>query len=253
MKEVNYTKEGVYVKTEKDGVIVRKCFSDLAGGRALDMTDYPATVVPCGLPIVTDGNGNYKPLVPVDDAANGGFVVPAGYKYAGICGATVLAGKAVPVIVAGVINWVAMLANIKDILPTPNRVLTKDDLTAIIAALPHIIFESDEAGDVTVSTITNVKLIDSQEDFTANFSMFADYYAKNPDAAGHDGTWPGDDWVIANFSGLAGTMVIEYDGAVKAEIPGVTETSTYVLISVVGDLGITSGFDLSKLTIKVVA
>ena len=41
MKEVNYTKEGVYVKTEKDGVIVRKCFSDLAGGRALDMTDYP--------------------------------------------------------------------------------------------------------------------------------------------------------------------------------------------------------------------
>lgn len=253
MNEVNYTKEGVNVKTEKDGIIVRKHIAGLAGGRALDMTGYSAKVVPCGLPIITDGNGNYKPLVPTDDAANGGFVVPAGYKYAGICGATVLAGKAVSVVVAGIINWVAMLAHIKEVLPTPNRVLTKDDLTAIAAALPHIIFECDEAGDMTVSTISNVVLIDSQEDFTANFSMLADYYAKNPNAAGHDGNYPNDPWVVANFSGLEGTMVVSYDGVVKAELPGVTKESTYVIISVAGDLNMElSAFDLTKLSLTVV-
>ena len=248
MNEVNYNKPGVNVMTEMDGIIVRKHFSGLAGGRALDMTGYTAAVVPCGLPIVTDGNGNYKPLVPTN-----GFVLPAGYSYAGLCGATETAGKPISVIVAGVINWEAMLANIKAILPTPDRVLTKADLADIMTALPHLIFESDEAGDVIVTTINGAKYIDSQDDFTANFSMFADYYAKNPDADGHDGTWPGFNWVIANYSGLAGTMVITYDGTVKAEIPGITTESTYVIIDPLSDLEVQyASFDLSKLTIKVV-
>lgn len=247
MKTVNYTKEGNSVLSAMDGVIVRKHIAGLAGGRALDMTDYTAKVVPCGLPIITDGNGNYKPLAPTN-----GFVLPAGYTYAGLCGATVLAGDPVSVIVAGVINWVAMLTYIKEVLPTPDRVLTKDDLAAIKSALPHIIFENDEAGDVTSTTITDVVYIDSQEDFTAYFDKLADYYEKNPDAEGHDGTWPGMKWAVANYSGLAGTMVIAYDGTEKATIPGITTSSTYVIVDPLPDLGIAyESFNVSKLTIKV--
>lgn len=247
METVNYTQEGNNINSAMDGVIVRKHIAGLAGGRALDMTDYTAKVVPCGLPIITDGNGNYKPLAPTN-----GFVLPAGYNYAGLCGATVLAGAPVSVVVAGVINWVAMLTFIKEVLPTPDRVLTKEDLAAIKTALPHIIFESDEAGDITTTTITDIVYIDSQEDFTANFSKLADYYAKNPTAPGYDGTWPGNKWAVANYSGLAGTMVIAYDGTVKATVPGITTASTYVIIDPLSDLGVAyESFNVSKLTITV--
>lgn len=249
MNPVNYTKDGVSVNTTKDGVIIRKHFHGLAAGRSLDMTGVTAKVVPCGLPIATDGKGNYKPIYPTE-----GFVLPAGYHYCGVCGATVLAGKPVSVMDAGVVNDIALLAFLKEVCPTPNRVLTTSDLTAIKAALPHIIWENDEVADATSTTLTSLVYIDSQEDFTANFSMLADYYAKNPDAAGHDGTYPNVHWVVGNYSGLAGTMVITYDGALKATLPGVTTSSTYVIIDPLGDLGVAyESFDLSKLVVKVEA
>lgn len=143
MENVNYTKEGINVNSTMDGVIVRKHISGLAGGRALDMTGYTAKVVPCGLPIITDGNGNYKPLVPTD-----GFIVPEDWFITGLCGATVVAGKAASVVVAAVINVKAMLTFISDVLPTPENPLTEEDLEVVKTALPHIIFEKDEAGDI---------------------------------------------------------------------------------------------------------
>lgn len=250
MDPVNYTKEGVFVNTSKDGVIIRKHFHGLAAGRSIDINGVTAKVVPCGLPIATDGKGSYKPVYPTE-----GFVLPAGYHYCGVCGATVLVGKPVSIMDAGAVNEFALLAFLKEVCPTPNRVLTIADLAAVKTALPHIIWEKDEVADATSTTITDVVYIDSQEDFTANFSKLADFYTKNPDAPGNDGTYPNVHWAVANFSGLAGTMVITYNGTVKATIPGgVTTASTYVIIDPLSDLGVAyESFDLSKLVITVEA
>lgn len=254
MAKAKFNNDGVSVVSGKDGVIIRKHIAGLAGGRALDMTGRTEKVIPCGLPIATDGRGNYKPVFPVNDAANGGFVLPDGYHYAGLCGATELASKPVSVVTSGVFNEVALIANLKEICPTPDRALTLSDLTAIKSALPHIIFEFDEAGDAVITPITGLVYIDSQEDFTANFDRLADYYAKNPTAPGHDGTYPGMKWAVGNYSGLSGTMVIAYDGTVKATLPGITKSSTYVIIDPLSDLGVEyASFDLSKLALTVEA
>ena len=247
MANVNYVKEGVILNAGVDGVIIRKHFAGLAGGRALDMTGLTAKAIPAGLPIITDGKGEYKPLFPTE-----GFVVPQGWTIAGLCGASVLADKAVSVVTAAVVNESALLANLKNVYPTPDRVVTVADLAVVKSALPHIIWESDEAADKTTTTLTGLVYIDSQEDFTANFSKLADYYAKNPTAPGYDGTWPNVNWVVANFSGLAGTMTIAYDGTVKATLPGITPSSTYVIIDPLTDLEVAyAAFDLSKLVITV--
>ena len=164
MKTVNYNKEGVNVKAEMDGIIVRKHIAGLAGGRALGLdalednshnilvAAYSKDIIPCGLPIITDGSGNYMPLPPTDVTVEATttykFDKPDGWSYAGLCGATVVAGKPVPVIVAGVINEPAMLANITEQFPSSMEEPNALSLTAIKSALPHLIFEKDEAGDV---------------------------------------------------------------------------------------------------------
>lgn len=255
---VNLNREDSKVLTGKDGIIIRKHIFGLEAGRVLNLDEvagapaYTQEVVPCGLPIITKAVDNvkvYKPLAPTV-----GFVLPSGWSFAGLAAATVKAGKPCPVIVAGVINEVALLSYMKECFDISNRVLTIADLADLKAALPQLMFVSDEAYDGSITTIAGAVLIDSQEDFTANFSKLADYYAKNPSAAGHDGTYPGDPWVVANFSGLTGTLTIAYNGTVKATVPGINPTSTYVIISLSGDLGMTTdGFDLSKLVLTVQA
>ena len=253
---VTLNREDNKVLTGKDGIIIRKHIFGLEAGRVLNLDEvdgapaYTKEVVPCGLPVITKVVSDqpvYKPLAPTE-----GFVLPAGWSFAGLAGATVKATKACPVIIAGVINEVALLEYMKENFDISNRVLTVADLAAVKAALPQLLFVRDEAYDTTVTTLSNVVLIGSQEDFTANFSKLSDYYAKNPDKPGHDGTYPGDPWVVANFSGLNGTLTIAYNGAVKATVPGITLSSTYVIVSVSGDLGIDpAGFDLSKLVMTV--
>ena len=151
MANVNYVKEGTQVDATKDSVIVRKHIAGLAGGRALDLTGYTAKEIPCGLPIITDGNGTYKPLAPADTTVESvttyGFTLPDGYSYAGICGASVLAGKGVSVVTAAVINETAMVANITEKFPSSMTTPNALSLSAIKSALPHIIWESDEAYD----------------------------------------------------------------------------------------------------------
>lgn len=154
MKTVNYTQEGNSIQSALDGVIVRKHFSGLAGGRALDMTSYTAKVVPCGLPIITDGSGNYKPLPPTDTTVSStttyGFVLPDNWSYAGLCGATIRAGEPCSVLVAGVVNEPAMLAFVSSIFPSEMSEPNPISLSAIKSALPHIIWEKDEVGDAIV-------------------------------------------------------------------------------------------------------
>lgn len=249
MSKAQFNKDAVAVVAGKDGIILRKHIAGLAGGRALDMTGQTAEVIPCGLPIATDGKGNYKPVFPTE-----GFVLPAGFNFAGLCGATELASKPVSVVTAGVFNEVALLANLKELFPTPNRVLTLSDIAALKTALPHVIFECDEAGSPIVTTLSGLVYINDETSFTANFDKLADYFAKNPDKPGHDGTYPDVKWVVGNFSGLSGTMVIAYNGSVKAVVPGITTASTYVIIDPLSDLGVAyAAFDLTKLVITVEA
>lgn len=144
MATTNFTQEGIQVDATMDGVIVRKHIAGLAGGRSLDLTSYTAKVVPCGLPIITNGNGTYKPLTPASNA----FTLPENYSYAGICGATILAGKGASVITAGVINEKAMIANIAKFFPTGITNQATVSLAALKTALPHLIFEADEPADV---------------------------------------------------------------------------------------------------------
>jgi len=163
MKTVNYTKESNRVDASKDGVIVRKHISGLAGGRALGLEEvksgntvllpaYNKKCIPCGLPIITDGNGNYYPLPPTDVESGGSttykFNLPANYSYAGLNGATILAGKPASVVVAGVINEIALINYITEMFPSSMETPNALDLSAIKSALPHLIFENDEAGDI---------------------------------------------------------------------------------------------------------
>lgn len=251
MPKAKFNSDATTVISGKDGIIIRKHIAGFAGGCVLDMTGRTEKVIPCGLPIATDGKGTFKPVFPVDDAANGGFILPAGFHYAGLCGASEMANKPISVITAGVVNEMALLLNLKEMCPTPNRVLTLSDLTALKSALLHIIWEHDEVGDPTVVTLSGLVYIDSAEDFTANFDKLADYYKKNPNAPGHDGVYPDVKWVVGNFSGLAGTMTIAYNGAVKCALP-ITKESTYVIIDPLSDLGVEyASFDLTKLVITV--
>ena len=155
MSNVNYAKDGVLVNTEHDGIIIRKHIADLVGGRALDITGYPASVIPCGLPIITNGNGTYKPLAPADVTTGTGddavttycFTLPTDYSYAGICGATEVAGKGVSVLTAAVVNEGAMLNHITDMFPSGMESPNTLSLSAIKTALPHLIFQASEAAD----------------------------------------------------------------------------------------------------------
>jgi hypothetical protein len=252
---VNLTREDSSVLTGKDGIIIRKRFFGLEAGRVLNLDQvegapaYTQGVVPCGLPVITrqvEGEPTYKPLAPTE-----GFVLPAGWSYAGLAGATVKSTKSCPIVIAGVVNEVALLEHLKEIFDISNRVLTVADLAPLKAALPQIMFVRDEAYDTTLTRLDGAVLLDSQESFTEHFAMLADYYRKNPSAPGHDGTYPGDPWVVVNFSGLSGTLTVVYDGAVKATVPGITPASTYIILSPAADLGLAEGFDLAKLSLAV--
>lgn len=251
MPKANLTKEAIEVLQGMDGIIIRKYIYGIEAGRVLDNTDYNYDVVPCGTPIITKLINNeqvYKALVPTE-----GYVIPSGWSVAGLASATVRNGQACPIIINGVVNEVALLANMKKVFPTPNRVLTIEDLAVIKSALPHIIFMSDECSD-SARVISDVVYIYDETTWNANFNKLADYYAKNPEAAGHDGTYPNVKWVVANFNGLSGTMSVIYNGDVKTTIPGITAASTYVIIDPLGDLNIPySSFDVTKLVLSVKA
>lgn len=169
MTKVKFNKDAVSVVSGKDGIIVRKHIAGLEGGRVIDLTKlasggttliaaYEKEVIPCGIPIIgktSDGVTTYKALPPTDVTTVSGenstttykFDIPEGWSYKGIAGATVLAGMPCPIIVAGVINEVAMLDNIKEMFPSAMETPTALSLSALKSACPHLIFMSDEAND----------------------------------------------------------------------------------------------------------
>lgn len=136
MENISYTHEHLQMLTAKDGIVIRKHLAGIEAGRALNCTGYTDEIIPSGLPVATDGNGDYRPIKPtvttVEGVTTTTYTKPNGYSYCGIVEATTLAKRAVPILTAGVVNEAACPYEI-----------TSD----IKAALPNIIFTKDEAAD----------------------------------------------------------------------------------------------------------
>ena len=133
MANLNVVGEKTQIVFGNDSIVIRKCINTLAGGRVLDVTDYAEKSILAGHVIITDGNGNYKPM-PVADGAY--TTLPEGYAYAGVLVGSILAAKpAASILNAGVVNEKALPYAISSIK------------TAFATACPHIMFESDEPVD----------------------------------------------------------------------------------------------------------
>lgn len=118
------------VRIEDNSVVIKKYIKGIEGGRTLDVTDFSADVISAGHVIITDGNGNYKPMPIADNAY---ATLPTSWKYAGILYSSVLKEKAAAAIMTwGVVNEEALPFGIADIK------------SAFIAACPHIEFTKDE-------------------------------------------------------------------------------------------------------------
>ena len=137
METINYVNDGTQVLGGKDGIVIRKHIAGIEAGRALNCADYPDEIIPAGIPIVTNGSGDYRPLKPAVTTNEGvtttTYTKPQGYSYCGVAEASVLKTKAVPILTAGVVNEVAC----------PYEITAE-----IKAALPHIMFVKEEAADV---------------------------------------------------------------------------------------------------------
>lgn len=147
--KVDLTNEQNKVLTGKDGIVIRQHISGFEGGRVLVVEGYPADVIPAGVPVITDGNGVYKPLLPTDTTVESettyGFTIPNGYSVCGIVEATIRTKMpTAAILTAGVVNEVAMIDSIKQIAPPTQEEPNDLSLSAIKSALPLIQFVKDE-------------------------------------------------------------------------------------------------------------
>lgn len=138
-KAVNLTTEREQVLFGKDNVIIQKHIAGLPAGRALNVDGVDEKVLYAGHPIITDGNGNYKPLTvyTVDGVKSYGSK-PAGWQYAGILEHSMLTSKpSAAILIAGVVNDAAV------------EIPYGEHKAAIKNALPNIMFVKDEVVDST--------------------------------------------------------------------------------------------------------
>ena len=138
-KAVDLTNEREQVLFGKDNVIIQKHIAGIPAGRALDVTGVTEKVLYAGHPIITDGNGNYKPLAvtTVGDVKSYGSK-PDGWNYAGILEHSMKTSKpSAAILIAGVVNDAAV------------EIPYGDHKAAIKSALPNIMFVKDEVVDST--------------------------------------------------------------------------------------------------------
>ncbi|MBQ9340071.1 MAG: hypothetical protein IJS13_07050 [Paludibacteraceae bacterium] len=141
MVNVNLTKEREQVVFGKDSVIIQKYIAGIPGGRSLDVTDITDEVLYAGHPIITDGNGGYKPLkVVTSEGVKSYDSLPDGYSYAGILYRSILTKKpSAAIMISGVVNDAAV------------EIPYGAHKAAIKSALPTIMFVKDEVADSTAA------------------------------------------------------------------------------------------------------
>lgn len=121
-----------------DSIVIRHYGSGITGGRSLDMTGFPDTVIKAGHLVIRaldeDGeNYTYKPM-PVVSATGKYDSLPANHEYCGVVVAAKNADEAmVGIMDDGRVNDVAM----------PYQFADATQRAAVKAALPNLIFEHD--------------------------------------------------------------------------------------------------------------
>lgn len=132
MTKVELTNERVDIITGDDNIVIAKYLDGIDGGRSLDVTGYPLTVIKAGVPAITDGAGTYKPM-PMNAGGTAFGTLPEGYSYAGIIKGTIRTVKPFAAIMTrGRVNMAAAPYAYDSIL------------TALKAALPLVEFRKDE-------------------------------------------------------------------------------------------------------------
>ncbi len=138
-KVVNLTSERKQILFGKDNVIIQKHIADIPSGRVLDTEGITEEVLHAGHPIITDGNGNYKPLaVNTVEGVKSYGSKPAGWQYAGVLYRSILTSKpSASILTAGVVNDAAV------------EIPYGEHKSAIKSAIPTIMFVKDEVADPT--------------------------------------------------------------------------------------------------------
>lgn len=132
MTKVNLNNEPNEIITGDDNIVIAKYLDGIDGGRSLDVTGYPLTVIKAGVPAITDGAGTYKPM-PMNTGGTAFDVLPAGFSYSGIIKGTIRANKPFAAIMTrGRVNMAAAPFAYDTII------------VALKAALPLIEFRKDE-------------------------------------------------------------------------------------------------------------
>lgn len=132
MTKVNLNNEPNEIITGNDNIVIAKYLDGIDGGRSLDVTGYPLTVIKAGVPAITDGTGTYKPM-PMNEDKTAFGTLPDGYSYAGIIRGTIRVAKPFAAIMTrGRVNMAAAPYAYDTIL------------TALKVALPLVEFRKDE-------------------------------------------------------------------------------------------------------------
>jgi hypothetical protein len=84
-----------------DSIVVRKFINGILGGRMLDYAGFTASTILAGHAVITDGNGNYKPMPTKGD---GYGTMPEGFKYIGVVYRSARVGEPVGIMIRGVVN-----------------------------------------------------------------------------------------------------------------------------------------------------
>lgn len=132
MTKVNLNNEPNEIITGDDNIVIAKYLDGIDGGRSLDVTGYPLTVIKAGVPAITDGAGTYKPM-PMNAEGTAFGTLPESYYYAGIIKGTISAKKPFAAIMTrGRVNLAAAPYAYDTIL------------SALKIALPLVEFRKDE-------------------------------------------------------------------------------------------------------------
>lgn len=106
-----------------DSIVVRKFINGILGGRMLDFTGFEGSFILAGHVVITDGNGNYKPM-PVKGETYG--EMPEGYKYAGVVYRSAKTSEPVSIMYRGVVNRYKVPYIIKPDFDLPYIILSAD-------------------------------------------------------------------------------------------------------------------------------
>lgn len=137
MATTNLSNGSVDISDGLDGIVIRNNYTSIVGGTSLDVTGYPLPNIRAGHVIIKEtATGVFKPM-PLNGAANAYAALPASHEYAGHAVNSVLTSKAM----VGVMFHGELNHKVKN--PAKGVFDLSSILTALKAALPHMMYKGD--------------------------------------------------------------------------------------------------------------